>query len=226
MKKIFLLLICVLCGISMFAQNDVTKFLGFPVDGSKSEMIKNLKSKGFTTFTVGDNEGSKGRFNGVEVNVYISTENGKVSRILVCDANHVGESDIKIRFNTLCRQFMDNGKYFSAEDYTIADDENISYQMAVNAKRYEAIFYQMPEGKALEDLKASILQETAAKYTPTQLENPSDELKAEITINSMKQLFKAVEKKTVWFMISEDYGKYYISMFYDNEYNRPNGEDL
>lgn len=32
--------------------------------------------------------------------------------------------------------------------------------------------------------------------------------------------------KTVWFMISDLYGKYYITMFYDNEYNRANGEDL
>ena len=33
-------------------------------------------------------------------------------------------------------------------------------------------------------------------------------------------------KKSVWFMISESYGKYYIIMFYDNEYIRANGEDL
>ena len=33
-------------------------------------------------------------------------------------------------------------------------------------------------------------------------------------------------KKSVWFMISESYGKYYIIMFYDNEYNRANGEEL
>ena len=35
-----------------------------------------------------------------------------------------------------------------------------------------------------------------------------------------------MEKKVVWFMISEHYGKYYISMFYDNEYNHSDGEDL
>lgn len=33
--------------------------------------------------------------------------------------------------------------------------------------------------------------------------------------------------KLVWFMINEvSYGKYRILMFYDNEYNRANGEDL
>jgi len=42
-------------------------------------------------------------------------------------------------------------------------------------------------------------------------------------------LLKAIEKKIighVWFKITEYYGKYYISMYYDNLKNRPNGEDL
>jgi len=33
-------------------------------------------------------------------------------------------------------------------------------------------------------------------------------------------------KKSVWFMISRDYGEYSIVMYYDNEYNHSNGEDL
>lgn len=32
--------------------------------------------------------------------------------------------------------------------------------------------------------------------------------------------------KPVWFRICESYGEYYITMFYDNEYNHANGEDL
>ena len=33
-------------------------------------------------------------------------------------------------------------------------------------------------------------------------------------------------KKPVWFRICENYGEYYITMFYDNEYIHANGEDL
>ena len=33
-------------------------------------------------------------------------------------------------------------------------------------------------------------------------------------------------KKSVWFRICEFYGKYYINLYYDNEYNHANGEDL
>ncbi len=33
--------------------------------------------------------------------------------------------------------------------------------------------------------------------------------------------------KPVWFRICEEsLGKYYITMYYDNEYNHANGEDL
>ena len=35
-----------------------------------------------------------------------------------------------------------------------------------------------------------------------------------------------IAKKSVWFRINEMDGGYYINMFYDNEYNRANGEDL
>ena len=30
----------------------------------------------------------------------------------------------------------------------------------------------------------------------------------------------------VWFMIVEHAGEYYITMYYDNEYNHADGEDL
>ena len=33
-------------------------------------------------------------------------------------------------------------------------------------------------------------------------------------------------KKPVWFRIVESFGKYFIAMFYDNEYNHADGEDL
>lgn len=35
-----------------------------------------------------------------------------------------------------------------------------------------------------------------------------------------------MEKLSVWFMIKEEYGKYYILLYYDNGYNQANGEDL
>ncbi len=136
------------------------------------------------------------------------------------------ETDIKIRFNNLCRQFENNAKYTSYGDYIISEDEDISYEMGVNNKRYEAVFYQnlvITDTLSLHnDLNEVILQ----KYSEKDLQNPTDEIKADIRNIISLHMADLLLKKPVWFMISEFYGKYYITMFYDNEYNRANGEDL
>ena len=226
MRKLLVIVVTILYTVSCFAQKDVTKFLGFPVDGTQSEMIKNLKSKGFKLSNVSGTNVLSGRFNGNDVNVYISTENGKVSRLMVWDEHTMSETDIKIRFNRLCRQFKGNGKYVSLDDYTIPEDEDLSYEMAIRNKRYEAIFYQLPEGEAMERLQATILEEIQSKYTPEQLESSSEDIHNEIISLTLDFMMDSLKNKPVWFMISELYGKYYITMFYDNEYNRANGEDL
>ncbi|MDE6222496.1 MAG: hypothetical protein K2M49_02230 [Muribaculaceae bacterium] len=226
MKKIFVVGAVLLCTLSCFAQKDVTKFLGIPVDGPKSEMIKNLKSKGFKVSNTNDADVLTGRFNGHDVNVYISTENNKVSRITVIDENTVNETDIKVRFNRLCRQFKDNGKYASLDDYTIPENEDISYEMNVHNKRYEAIFYQLPEEEVLEKMKASVKDRVQDKFSPSQLESPTEEIRNEIFSLTLDLMMDNLKNKPVWFMISDFYGKYFITMFYDNEYNRANGEDL
>lgn len=65
-----------------------------------------------------------------------------------------------------------------------------------------------------------------SKYTKEQLENPSEEISNDIYEEAAMYALDKATKKTVWFMISKNYGEYYITMFYDNEYNRANGEDL
>lgn len=226
MKKIVFFIVLLTITISTFAQKDVTKFMGIPIDGFKPEMIKKLKEKGFVSSTT-DKDILEGEFNGTQVNVHVATNNNKVCRIIMlCDAHQMDETDIKIRFNKLCQQFKNNSKYTSLDDYTIPEDEDISYEMSVNSKRYEAIFYQNPviaDSLAIaNDIKEIILQ----KYSEKELENPTDDVKTDITKMSLSYAMDLMSKKPVWFMISEFYGKYYITMFYDNEYNRANGEDL
>jgi hypothetical protein len=215
--------------IGLFAQKDVTQFLGISVDGSKSEMIEKLKSKGFTI-----NPNAKdvlvGQFNGTSVNIYIATNNNKVYRIMVADANSIEEGDIKIRFNNLCKQFSKNGKYMPASllspDYTLSDDEDISYELTVHKKRYEAVYYQLPSVVDSAAISKEVQSFLLSKYTADQLSNPTEELQKEMLIKAASYMQEKYSKKSVWFMINEHYGKYYISMFYDNEYNRANGEDL
>ena len=203
----------------IYAQQDVTKFLGIPVDGSKSEMIQKLKAKGYTSSPL-DKDVLVGEFNGADVNIHVVTNNNKVYRIMICDVNNIDERAIQIRFNRLCEQFVNNSKYSSLplEEYMIPDDEDISYEITVHKKRYEAVFYQ----KTDETFMAKQIEAAFPQYTKEQLANPSEELRAEI-VNFVTQY---ISKKAVWFMINERLGKYCITMYYDNEYNNANGADL
>ncbi len=196
MRKFLTLLAMIAISASVFAQKEVTKFMGIPVDGSPTEMIKKLKAKGFTTdegymrdVKVGliDWDGPEvltGRFNGEKVLLGLLVEQNKVWRICLSDKNTRDETQIKIRFNTLVRQFENNDKYLYFYEQTIADDEDISYQMTVNKKQYEAIFAQKGEDGTID------------------------------------------EKRVVWFRISQRSEGYLIDMFYENEYNRADGSDL
>lgn len=225
MKKILSILMIFAVAICAKAQKDVTKFLGIPVDGTKYEMIQKLKAKGFR-MRPKDNV-LTGVFNGMDVNVDIVTNGDKVCRIVVWDTTPVDERSIQIRFNNLCRQFDKNPKYVSLNNEMIPDDEDISYQIAIKSKRYEAVFYQQPmeltDTTLIRERMMSLFLE---KYTPKEIENPTDEIKENIEKITLDYLLDLYSKKPVWFMISETFGKYFITMFYDNEYNRANGEDL
>ena len=226
MKKILAILMIFAVAICAKAQKDVTKFLGIPVDGTKSEMIQKLKNKGFRVSPL-KNDVLTGEFNGIDVNIHIGTNGNKVCRIMVCDAKPINERSIQIRFNNLCRQFDKNPKYVSFDNELIPDDEDISYQMAVKSKRYEAIFYQQPIELADTTLmRERMLSIFLEKYTQEELDNPTEEIKENLKKITFDYLMDLYSKKPVWFMISETFGEYYITMFYDNEYNRANGEDL
>ena len=197
MRKFLTLLAMIAISASVFAQKEVTKFMGIPVDGSPTEMIKKLKAKGFTTdedamqvvklegIDLDGPEVLTGRFNGEYVRLYLKVGTNKVWRICLVDKNSRDQTQIKMRFNTLVRQFEGNGKYVPlVDEQTIADDEDISYQMTVNKKQYEAYFAQKGEDGTVD------------------------------------------EKRIVWFTIVEGSDGYKIAMFYDNKYNEADGSDL
>lgn len=187
MRKILLFIMMLFCMYTTHAQepqNDVTTFLGIPVDGYKPQMIQKLKSKGFVMAQGVD--ALTGEFNGTDVHVFIGTNNNKVYRIMLCDANDQDEINIKIRFNKLVSQFENNPRYIKNSDYSIPENERISHEMLLNKKTYDALFYQKAKTEDGDSFK-----------------------------------------KPVWFRIIErSYDRYYIAMFYDNEYNQANGEDL
>lgn len=189
MKKLLSLAILLAISIALYAQKDVTLFLGIPVDGSRSDMIQKLKAKGYRYNDTLDC--LEGEFNGTQVYLQIATNNNKVWRVMVMDVIASSEIDIRIKFNELCRQFQQNKKYMaiSSEDYFLSKDEDIFYGITIHKKQYQAGYYQLSTNS----------DDIALGYS----------------------------NRLVWFKISKSgYDKYCIVMYYDNEYNHSNGEDL
>lgn len=203
MKKFWSVAAALLIVAASFAQpQDVTKFLGIPVDGSKAEMIQKLKDKGYVYNS--ELDCLEGEFNGREVRIYVGTNNNKVYRIMIQDAVPSSEGDIKIWFNDLCRQFEANGKYWSPSNYALSEEENISYEMAAHNKRYQAVYCQFDVWGAMREY----LSNTGA-------------------YPSAAAIMERAMKRSVWFMIRQyDSSRFVIVMFYDNEYNQADGEDL
>jgi hypothetical protein len=177
MKKMLLIALLIHLAVSGFAQNTI-KFLGIPIEGTKKEMIAKLQAKGYEYNTY--SEELRGEFNGQEVAISVQTVNNRVWRLAIIDITGRGEADIKIRFNNLYEQFLNNSKYELAEGKQLTEKDDISYEMSVNKKRYDAYF-------------------------------------------------KFVDKSIngyVWYTIAEQFGRYKIVMFYENNDNAANGDDL
>lgn len=219
MKKSMLGLFLLLFAGNLFAAKDVTTFLGIPVDGSKPAMVKKLKSKGFSSVLKSDI--LTGEFNGQEVFLSVETNRNKVFRIFVADVAASNEADIKIRFNTLVRQFKRNKRYIALGHYELSDNVDISYEMNVKNKRFEAVFYQLPD--TTENFKAE-LKARMDGLSEEKLRYPSDEMPA--GQDELLRAFSVASKKVVWFVIEKYLFGYRIGMFYDNAYNQANGEDL
>jgi hypothetical protein len=208
-----------------YAQTEVTKFLGIPVDGIKTDVINKLKSKGYTISPV-DKDVLVGEFNGRKVNLHVVTYNNKVYRIMVEYKNRLNETDIKIEFNNLCQKFKDNKKYISLSDDEISESEKISYEMNVHNKRYQAVFYQLPEKADSNTIQNEIETVLRENFSQEQISNPTDEQKEKIIEKCLKYLRDKYSQKTVWFMINEQFGEYSIVIFYDNELNKASGDEL
>lgn len=259
MKRFFVLiaLVLALANIS-YAQNDVTKFMGIPVDGSKSEVVSQLLNKGFKYDDSQDNwTRLTGFFNGVNSNIYVSTNKNLVDRIYVCDKNTCSESSIIIRFNNLVLQFANNRNYISDgyEKYLIPQNEDISYEMLCHNKKYDAIFYQKSDtinineyintlnnvsDEELNDMVSYLVQSDALcsnLYPTFDLEYFNNRKGTNFDNKNKGFLIMVAElsnlkieynqyKRPVWFRIYKDGNGYYIAIFYDNEHNRAQGEDL
>lgn len=241
------LIILVLAAISVFASaQQVTTFIGIPVDGTKQEMIKALRDKGFTydVYT----EEFTGEFNGEIVNISIQTVSGKVWRLIISDASFRNERQIKNRFNTLCDQFANNGRYVIYAASEIPENEDISEEIILNEKEYSAGMVQRDSEGFDEFVQATVYNDewwkslsreelqflelddaTYNKLKESNIVNALEEFKKQ-SPEEYNDLFTLMEmtynvNRLVWFKIQGN-GPYKIVMYYENNYNSAQGQDL
>ena len=139
MKKTLLIALLTLLSAVCFGQNGgPLKILGIPIDGTEAQFVSKLKTKGFSYNSV--YESYKGQFNGKSVDVYIHTNHNVVDRVYVAFP-YTSEESIRVEFNRLLQQFKDTGKYMDLSmNEEIPEKDDISYEMSINNKRYQASF--------------------------------------------------------------------------------------
>ena len=212
-------------------KREVTKFLGIPVDGSRSAMEKKLSQKGFNYNP--NSEYFEGEFNGEKVKVSIVTNNEKVWRIFIADAIYRDERAIKARFNNLCMQFDRKKQEYShaslgnENPFIVPEDEDLDYEIGMNNKCYEAVYFQITTPIDTVSLKNYHIEYMSEKYTEKQIHEFMNRPIDSIVDDLMTEVLEYFGKRKVWFKINrEGYDRYRILMYYDNEYNKANGEDL
>lgn len=151
MKKGLSLAFLLMLSVAIYAQKEITKFMGIPVDGSKTAMIQKLKNKGFVD--IGERDWLEGEFNGEEVLVSPAMNNNKVFRIGVFDKHERNETQIRIRFNRLLNQFINNKKYVQLSGRELTEEDDIFDEVLIKNKQIEAVFAQLPEDNDLEKRK-------------------------------------------------------------------------
>lgn len=148
MKKILSLAFLLMLSLSLFAQRQVTKFLGIPVDGSRTAMIQKLKDKGFTYNSYSDR--LEGQFNGTDVLIDVQTNKNKVWRIVVAYKDSYDKEQIKIQYNSLINQFANNPRYKVLDAKELTDKDDIYHEVSINKKLYLANFGQLPDDENIE----------------------------------------------------------------------------
>ena len=199
--------------------NDVLKFLGIPIDGSKEQMYNRLKEKGFSGYSW--DEYLEGIFNGENVRVHIGTNHGIVDRIKVVFP-YTEERLNKVKYNTLISRFGRNPKYTELrENKVIPEDEDISYEIALHDKVYDAVYYLLRSDVDASSWKEDFYREYNARYKKPLSGLTQIEIE-EVLFSLPKRISDAIIG-IVWFTLPNDNR---IELYYDNLKNRPRGEDL
>ena len=229
MKRHILTFASLLVTMLVFAQKDITQFLGIPIDGTRTELMNKIKKKGFKKAKFSGRTILTGQFNNTDVNIDVITNGDKAYRVIVWDTKPFNKRMIRIRYNNLYHKLENHPKYLSQEGgHSIPDNEDIAYEMTANGKNYQAVFFQKPSEYGDSLIYNQTLADITSRTLSQELHNLSEEeFNKEVNKVYRDKLSTLCLNKRVWFTILEqDFNKYVIAMYYENVYNSNNGEDL
>lgn len=124
--------------LTIYCQSDATKFLGIPMNITKGEMIRRLEASGFSYRANSDY--LRGWFNDEQVDVYIRSQNNRITEIMVVELKLRTESGVLSRFDQLVSQFKKNDNY--AFQWGEQNRVTIVAGHGFNYKDKKATFYQ------------------------------------------------------------------------------------
>lgn len=227
MKRILLTVIATITlTATALAGINTPRFLGIPVDGPKTEMIKKLVDKGYKYNEKEDY--LTGFYFGSPVYIFVQTVQDQVSRVIVYDIKEHDEHEIKDRFNMVYDKFDSSTRYATPQQAgaRISDREKLAYEMRQHKKFYKAVFNQIKEKPAdsTNITRASMVPAGAQTIDQEHLENSYNERRRRIHAKALAhtnprmagELMASNNKNQVWFAISEKFGKYALVLFYDN----------
>lgn len=210
-------------------------FKGVPVDGTRAEMIRKLKQKGFK-FDAKE-ESFDGEFNGDKISGIILDYKDKVYGIrFIYDVSGFSKALVINRFNGLVQSYETSNKYQPDEVYKVSNDidsylidtyEDIDYEMK-KGRVYDAQ-YLYNVGKYPEDTTGYYLykKEMTDKYADFYKAKHHEELFEKLLSPGAFYIYR-LERDIVHFYIIPGFttGTYNIMFDYHNRRNAPNNEDL
>lgn len=232
MKRFIFLIVAVLCPLLAAGQqkqlpvNPTITFLGVPVDGTKSDIINALTSKGFAYDM--DEDGMFGEFMGESAFVHLSENKaGKVCRLMVYfHTKESAKENIEV-YNKLINRFnADSTTYWSFyEEELLAENANLDSLLNIGENIWAdyLLSQQIDTAAYLKNVFATML----SKYTPEQIKNPTEEQRLE-TVAIMQTEVSKLHNGRVFIILFKDEdegGKFCVCIYFYNQKNEDPEEE-
>ena len=138
MKRILNIIMMTMLALTTQAQQSITEFMGIPVDGSKTSLIKKLKNKGVVNMQcIMDN---------IDYNIKIYDHKGKVYRISLIEKKGTDDPCVAVKkYNDLVTRYKnDTRDYTEYESNDLIREANSQrYKRFISEGFYYAEFFQV-----------------------------------------------------------------------------------